>query len=226
MQRHRNGYVLVLLIVSVLCALMATAFGAHADDGIQIIRLHEHSFFIPKSWMGAGVDAERATCGGSVEGTWRKPQAEPIDATEIGLVHPDRTPAILRYWTDPLPSMIRVSTYCDTPTDLSILRPEMKKMLEATASEPADADGFVRIYLSQEKFLYRGYLNKLGHPLIIFSNNMETPFGDHYASDVFIPFERHLMLRYQFSNRKFPENTWWDLYQHTLAFLDYLQKPK
>lgn len=56
----------------------------------------------------------------------------------------------------------------------------------------------------------------------MFSDNVE----DHYPSDVFLTVEHDLNLQYKFSNKEFPENMWWDLYQHTQAFLDYLQKQK
>lgn len=230
MQQHRNAGILLV----VLCVLVATTYRTHAEDDIQLIRLNSYSFFVPKSWMGA-VSAERATNSGSSNGSWSKPQTEPIDATDITLVYPERSSAIRRYWNDPLPSLIHISTYRDTPVDLSILRSETKKWLEVAGSQPADADGFVRVWAGfakpgqqpqSEKLVYKGYLNKVGQPLVIFSNNVATPFADHYPSDVFIPVERDLMLRYSFSNKKFPENSWWALYQQTLAFLDYLRKPK
>jgi hypothetical protein len=228
MQQHRNPSARISLVVSVLCALLASACGVYAEDDIQLIRLHSQSFFIPKSWMGNGVNAERATDGGGTKGSWWKSQTEPIDATDITL-------AIRQYWPDPLPPLIHISSYRDTPTDASRLLPETKKWLEVAASQPADANGFVRVWAGfakpgqqpqSEKFLYKGYLNKVGQPLIIFSDNLETPFADHFPSDVIIPIERDLTLRYLFSNKQFPENTWWNLYQHTLAFVDYLQKPK
>lgn len=227
---HRNANAGILTVVTVLCALIAPTFGAHAEDDIQLITLHSHSFFIPKRWMaGAGVGA------GGTKGPWWKPQAEPIDATELHFINPDRNSALQEQWADPLPSLIAVSSYADMPRDLAFLRPETKEWLEVAASQPADAYGFVRVWAGfskpgqppqSEKFLYKGYLNNVGQPLIVISDNIETPFADHYPSSVFIPIERDLMLRYLFSNKKFPERTWWDLYQHTLAFVDYLQRPK
>jgi hypothetical protein len=231
MQWHRNASV-IAVIVSVLCALIAPTAVAHADGDVQLIRLNGRSFFIPKPWFaGGGISAERATDGGSTKGYWQKPQSEPIDATGFGFIYPDKNSAIARDWTYPLPSLIRISTYRDTPTDAARLLPETKKFLEVAASQAADADGFVRVWpdlakAATEKFLYKGYLNKIGQPLIIFSNNVETPFADHYSSDVFIAIEHDLSLRFSFSNVKFPESTWFGLYQHTIAFVDYLQKSK
>jgi hypothetical protein len=235
MQWRRNASVIVF-IVSVLCALIAPTAVAYADGDVQLIRLNGRSFFIPKPWFaGGGISAERATDGGSTKGYWQKPQSEPIDATGFGFIYPDKNSAIARDWTDPLPSLIRISTYRDTPTDAARLLPETKKFLEVAASQAADADGFVRVSVgfakpeqqpATEKFLYKGYLNKIGQPLIIFSNNVETPFADHYSSDVIIALEHDLSLRFSFSNVKFPESTWFGLYQHTIAFVDYMQKSK
>jgi hypothetical protein len=126
MRWYRNASVGVMLIISVLCALVAHAAGAHAADGIQLIRLRSHSFFVPKSWMAGSVTAERATDGGGSQGRWWKPQSEPIDATDLTFVRPDRVPAILQDWTDPLPSLIHISSYRDTPVDLSRPLPETK----------------------------------------------------------------------------------------------------
>ncbi len=235
MRRHRGSSAGILLVVGVLCTPLASAVAANAEGDIQLIRLNSYSFFVPKTWMAAGgVTAERATNGGGSLGTWRKPQADPIDATDLTFLRPDRNPAILRDWIDPLPSIVHVYSYRDAPLDFSILRPDRKKWLEVAASQAPDANGFVRVWpdvkpeqqTSLETLLYKGYLNKVGQPLVVFSTNVETPFADHYPSDVFIPVERDLALRYSFSNKSFPENAWWELYQHTLEFLDYLQKPK
>jgi hypothetical protein len=235
MPRHGHANARFLLVVSVLCAVIAPAIGAQADDDIQLIRLNSHSFFIPKPWMaGGGVSVERATNGGSTERRW-KPQAEPIDGTDLTLINPGESSAIVRDWTDPLASLIHLSSYRETLVDFAQLGIEAKMWLEIAASQPADADGFVRVWAGfakpsqepfYEKFVYKGYLNKVGQPLIIVSYNTETPFADHFPSDVFIAVEHDLMLRYQFSNKKYPESTWWDLYQHTLAFLSYMQRPK
>jgi hypothetical protein len=242
MQWYRKASVGVLLVVSVLCALVAHAVPAHAANEIQLIRLNNQSFFVPKSWMARHtVIAERATDGGGSKGRWSEPQAEPIDATELTFLGPDQNAAILRDWTDPLPSLILISSYRDEPRDFSGLLPETKKWLDVAASQPPDADGFVRVWPDfakpgeqppDETFVYKGYLNEVGQPLVIFSTNLpllsnfNAPGTHQYPSDAFIAVKRDLRLRYKFSNERFPENTWWDLYQHTLAFLEYLQKPK
>ena len=213
---------------------MAPVVGAKADD-IQLIRLHDQSFFIPKSWMARhNINAVRATDGGGTKGSWSEPQADPIEATDLIFVGPDQNAAIVRDWTDPLPSLIVFLSYRDTPVYRSSIDPETKKWLDIAASQSADTDGFVRVWKGfaepgqqpqSEKFLYKGYLNKLGHPLVVFSDNLKTPF-ENKGSRVDIAVERDLSLIYKFSNKKFPENTWWDLYKNTLAFLTYLQKPK
>lgn len=237
MQRRQNASLSIGLVVSLLCALMASTGRANADSDVQLIRFNNQSFFIPKSWMvrlGA-INAVRATPGGGIEGRWSEPQAEPIDATDLTLMAPDRNAAIVKVWTEPLPSLIHISSYRGTPRDLSGLLPETKKSLDIAASKPADADGFVRVWPEFakpgqqspfERFLYKGYLNQLGQPLIIFSDNLETPLGVRYPSDVYIVVKRDLSLHYMFSNKEFPINAWWNLYKQTRAFLDYLQNPK
>jgi hypothetical protein len=71
-----------------------------------------------------------------------------------------------------------------------------------------------------ERFVYKGYQNGLGDPLVIDSSNTA------YPSTVSISLTQDMNILYRFNNKNFPENAWWNLYQRVLAFIDYLQTPK
>jgi hypothetical protein len=115
MKRFRYPSLSVALIVGFLCAPMASVVEASADGDVQLIRLNEWSFFIPKSWMRrrGAVIADRSTPGGSSKGTWSEPQAELIDATDLIFLAPDQNISVVKDWTDPLPSLIYLASHHD-----------------------------------------------------------------------------------------------------------------
>ena len=99
---------------------------------------------------------------------------------------------------------------------------------------PADGDGFVRVAVGfanpgeqpqSETYLYKGYKNEFGQPLVVVSNNQNLSSDVRLASIVTIDPQPGLALIYYFDNRKFPKEAWWSLYQRVLRFIRLLQAP-
>ena len=208
-----------------LIMMAAQASKVPAAD-IQQINFGPHILYVPKAWMTrAGVTAY-APPNIMVQ----KPQPTAIDATDLSFRPGDNW---LPYGSHDLPDLIRVrygKRYSSSP-----LNQQFKRWLDEAASREPDSDGFVRVAASpanrgqppmREIFLYKGYLNKLGEPLAVEAQNMDSPLGNRWPSTVTIGIHSDIGLQYYFSNRKFSESLWWDLYQHVLALFDYLQTPK
>lgn len=153
--------------------------------------------------------------------------AQPIAATTL-----DFWPGV--YWEPygarDLPKIIEINYGPGSPR-----AQEEKHWLDAAASQEPNSAGFVRVNAGfsnreetpqTETFLYKGYLNKFGEPLIVDSVNIEAPNGGRYLSHVTIRIQQDLTLTYHFNNQQFSENTWWPLYQRVLAFLEFLQTPR
>jgi hypothetical protein len=105
-----------------------------------------------------------------------------------------------------------------------------RRTTDQAALLEADATGFVRIPegftkpgqpLAFESFIYKGYQNELGEPLLVKSSNEPL-----YPSTVTINLRPDVRFMCRFENRKFPRSTWWNLYQRVVAFLGYLQMPR
>jgi hypothetical protein len=227
-RRTRKFAVIALALVRLVLDLTAYAPNVRAADDIQQVKLGPHTFYVPKSWMQGGAITAYAPPQTMVQ----QPQPDAIHATALSIrPREDWKP----YGRRDLPELIRVG-YAEGVVPLPpLLGMQRKQLLDEASSMKADGDGFVRVgvgssepgkQLASETFLYKGYLNNLGEPLVVLSNNTETPFGHHYPSSVTISPQADLGLQYRFDNKEFPENTWWPLYQRVLAFLDYLQTPK
>jgi hypothetical protein len=160
----------------------------------------------------------------------RKPQANPIEAITLGLLPQANWQP---YGQRQLPESIDVDLLrAGVPPPLD---QQTRQWLDQSISREPDSDGFVRVSLASSKpgetptyetFLYKGYLNNLGRPLIIMAENWDYPLGNRAPSNVYITMQSDLSVHYRFDNRKFPKNAWWDLYQRVLAFIDYMQTPK
>lgn len=202
---------------SVLCA---------ADD-IQQIKLGNLTFYVPKAWTRTGI-----IVADTKSKVTTSPWPQTIETKRVGFIpRADWQP----YGSDELPGFIDISYGAGFPSGNVPLDTVTKQWLDIEASRPADSNGFVRVVASAAKegetpryevFVYKGYRNALGQPLIIKAENWDYPLGNRAPSNVTIRAQPHLSLSYRFDDRKFPESTWWPLYQRTLAFLDYLQKPK
>ncbi len=221
-----------LLVAAAVFVLIAVcAGGLRASEDIQQIRLGPHVFYLPKIWMrdklpGAGT----VTVQKSRRNATDTAQSGPIDASKL-----DIWPGV--YWQPygarDLPRVIEI--IYDSSHGRSPLAEREKRRLDQAALREPDADGFVRVKSGfvepgrppqWETFLYKGYTNKIGEPLVVHSNNLEAPRGDRYLSDVNIGTDSDLFLMYHFDNAKFPKSKWWPLYQKVLAFIDFLQARK
>jgi hypothetical protein len=213
----RQGWLVLLLA---LLILTPPALGA---DDIQLFNLGPHAFYVPKAWMGSG-----AFHALGARSDVSRPQPAPIVAMDL-IIFPryERSAQWDRFALRDLPDFIRISYSAGTRL---LISEKHRRAIEQAASMEPDQDGFVRIATGftrpgeppqWERFVYKDYLNVLGEPLVVESDN------DHpFPSVVRITLQSDLRLEYRFDNRKFPREVWWDLYQRVVAFLDYLQVPK
>jgi hypothetical protein len=201
-------------------AITAQAFAAQAADDIQQIKLGSHVFYVPKAWMSGGP-----VMANSSQGSIMEPQPSPVEAANLTF---RPTESWRPYGSNELPALVSL-TYAPM-TGRSILDQRYAKWLDEAVSRSVDNDGFVRVAsalpLAEETFLYKGYLNEFGEPLIVQAHNGNYGLGNRSLSIVIIKARADIVLQYRFDNRKFPENTWWPLYQRVIAFIDDLQKPK
>ena len=216
----------LLVAAAVALTMMAQASSVRAADDIQIINLGPHAFYVPKAWMqGMAVTASLRP-----KGRVRQPQSTAIDAAEL-LFSPgeDWRP----YGRRELPDFIHIiyARRARPPP----LDAQTKQWIADSASLPPDSYGFVRVaagYIKPgerpnwEMFLYKGFLDKFGEPTVVTSDNTELSPGYRAPSIVNVTISVDMSIQYRFSNKNFPESTWWDLHQRTLAFVDYLQTQK
>ena len=231
--RSTRGRNLACLFIAEALALAITVQASVllAADDIQQIKLGPHIFYLPKEWM-QGDRTPRAQGMILAQNPPNPPvkqaQSRPIDATKL-----DIWPGVAwqPYRAADLPKIIEIiyGTMGRSPRVQ-----QQKRWLDEAATREPDRTGFVRVGVSFanpgvpyfETFLYKGYLNKVGEPLIVHSNNVESPNSGHYLSHVTIRIQQDLGLTYHFSNQEFPESSWWALYERVIAFLEFLQTPK
>jgi hypothetical protein len=224
------------IAVAIALYVAAPASSAFADDGAQQINLGTQTFYVPKSWM---LGMRNTPPKGGIVSAYRPPnltidkaQLAPINATEIAIQPGEHWQK--PYDLDELPQFIIINyVQRDRPPSSD---EQTKHWINQANSQKADADGFVRVtpiaFASDhppalEAFLYKGYLNKFGEPLVIHSNNIDAPGGQRYLSSVYgISLQTDMWVRYDFDNSKFPKNTWWDLYQRVLGLINFLQTPR
>jgi hypothetical protein len=213
----------VVVAATMLAVVVTTAL---AVDDIQQIKLGPHILYVPKAWMAAaGVTAFLRP-----QGMIQKPQAATIETDSVAFrPGEDWSPLSSR----DLPDLIRFHygrRYPNSPLDQ-----QLKQWLDAVASLAADEYGFSHVAVGSAKpderptseiLVYKGYLNEFGEPLVVQSDNLEPIPGKRFPSKVLIGIQTDITAEYRFNNKQFPESTWRDLYQHVLAFFDYLQKPK
>jgi hypothetical protein len=210
----------LVFIGGLALATMAQATASFAADNIQQIKLGSHVFYVPKAWMSGGP-----VMANSSQGSIMEPQPSPVEAANLTF-RPSE--GWRPYGSNELPALVSL-TYAPM-TGRSILDQRYAKWLDEAVSRSVDNDGFVRVAsappLAEETFLYKGYLNEFGEPLIVQAHNGDYGLGNRSLSIVVIKARADIVLQYRFDNRKFPENTWWDLYKRVIAFLEYLQTPK
>jgi hypothetical protein len=223
--RFPNSSIRRFVLIAAIADLTATTFALHAAEDVQQTSLGPHTFYVPKAWVHGG-----AVIGIAPSRTVLDAQSAPIEATTLAFrPQNDWKPYGLRE----MPEMVILQYVPRTgPPPLDKQR---KDWLDQAAALDPDGDGFVRVATGftkpgeppqWEAFLYKGYLNKFGEPLVVVSDNMDYPLGNRAPSTVNITWHDDVGMEYRFDNRKFPRNTWWALYQRVLAFLDYLQMPK
>lgn len=111
-----------------------------------------------------------------------KPQKTPIEATTFGLRPQNNWKP---YSLKEMPEWVILRHVARTgPPPLDKQR---KNWLDLAVSLDPDSDGFVQVatgftkpgQLPQwEAFLYKGYLNEFGEPLVVISENMDYPLGN------------------------------------------------
>lgn len=229
MRQLAKTYVRNPILAVAIFALISPTHNTHASDDIQQINLGPYAFYVPKDWM---LDQTTVTASRPPNIRFNKLQSTPFDATELGLQPRSGWPK--PYSSNELPRNI-VFNYVPGQGPLTV-DAKTKEWLAQTKSQEADSDGFVRISLGAptpsnppafEIFIYKGYLDKFGLPLVVELVNTSTPSGERYLS--FVPdaaLQPDMWVRYDFDNTKFPKNTWWRLYQRMLALAEYLQTPK
>jgi len=214
-----------------MCALIALSLSARAQDLAQQIKLGPHTFYVPKAWMhDLLVTASAPYSSSGPAHFWTKPQAGPIEAEELGITIPESGWAP---WPGALPKFIRLRHAA--AVRLPLPDAQTKQLLDLANFRQADIHGFVRVATGftepgqqpqWEDFIRKGYLNEVGDPLLIHSNNMELSFGFRLDSRVQISVKTDLGVQYGFSNTKFPEARWWGLYRRVRSFINYLQEPR
>jgi hypothetical protein len=209
----------------VLASFFLAAQVRAAEDDIQIFNLGPHVavFYVPKSWMQHGSFTAYAPPRTMVD----KPQSAPIDARSLS-IHLQFTPGQLGpFERRDLPDFIEIIS--EVGPDRGLFEMYQHSMDQAAPLQ-ADATGFVRIATGfpkpgerpvWERYLYKGYQNELGEPLLVEASNDTL-----YPSTVTINLRPDVRFMYRFENRKFPRSTWWDLHQRVIAFLGYLQAAK
>jgi hypothetical protein len=227
MSRKASFIAIVSLSVSLAVAPMAAA---RAADDIQQIKLGTYTLYLPKLWMRGMVITAFTRPDGMTYG----PQTAPIETDNLSIRPQDDWKP---YGKRELPELIRLSygpgAGGGTPRGMLDALGVPKPQEVQAAKE--DSDGFVgppidpahpEKHRAMEIFVYQRQPNDMGQRFIVESHNAEYPNGRHSPSSVSIGVYPDLGLRYRFDNTVFPENTWWALYQRTLAFLEYMQKPK
>jgi hypothetical protein len=213
--------------ITAILILLALPVGSIAAEQIQQIVLGPYSFYVPYSWIQNG----RVIAYAPPRTEYQSPQPTAIEGTDLSF----RPAADWQPYGDrDLPSLISVrhSTRVGAKPPLDA---QHEHWLAVAASSKSDENGFARVEpdvsqlargATREIYIYKNYLNEIGEPLVVVSNNFDFPSGGRTPSSVLIDVRDDLGLRYDFDNRKFQEKQWWDLYQRVLAFLDYTQKPK
>jgi hypothetical protein len=224
-QRSRGSRNIVCLVVASALALAVSVHTSElfAADEIQQIKLGPHIFYVPEAWMtGAGVTAFIRP-----QGMVEKPQSTVIEADSLSFRPSDNWQP---YPKHELPDFIHVSympwrQLVQTSGPIKTADRQLQKWMAEAARSTPDQDGFVRVE-AYGVFLYKASLNSLLGPLVVASNNVDLTPGRRLPSTVSFVTNSHIGGQYRFDNTKFPESTWWELYEHVLAFVDYLQKPK
>jgi hypothetical protein len=209
-----------LVLASFFLVVQARA----AEDDIQIFNLGPHAvFYVPKSWMQHGSFTAYAPPRTMVD----KPQSAPIDARSLS-IHLQFTPVQLGpFERRDLPDFIEIIS--GVGPDRGLFEMYQHSMDQAALLQ-ADPTGFVQIATGftkpgerpvSERYLYKGYQNELGEPLLVEASNDTL-----YPSTVTINLRPDVRFMYRFEDRKFPRSTWWDLHQRVVAFLGYLEMSK
>jgi hypothetical protein len=206
------------LALATALSLGLSSFSLQAmGNDTQEIKLGSHVFLVSREWISDGS----VTISPEPE---KGPPSEPNLRSATELSFRPRAGWLGGTGTA-LPTIIRVvAAVWDRPPPNS----QLSKWLDKVASSAADDDGFVRVLAGfarpgeqpqTETFIYKGYRNDLGQPLVVISNNQDLSPGFRLNSIVTIALQPGLVLTYYFDNRKFPKNEWWALYQRVCRFV-------
>lgn len=209
-----------------ITAALALAMTLHASellaaDEIQQLKIGTQILYVPKPWIGFDSVWAGASSGAEI----KIPQPGIVDVAQLTM-RPNFKWRDFNFGGFPKFILIGYSP-APPPQSKNKLSDKDKRMLEDAESQTPDRYGFVRIATgfikpgeppTWERFLYKGYRTKYGEALIVDSSN--TP---GVWSSAGVRARDDMRVQYLFTS---PENTWWDLYQHVIAFLDYLQTPK
>lgn len=203
---------------------LVTTVQAADDIQVQVFRLGPHAFYVPKAWIGRQV-FDVPTDRRSID----SPRPAPIASSELNI-----SPkwARLAQWGPfairELPDLIRI--YFGTGPRIDPELDENRRWLDRANSMEADPSGFVRIATGftkpgqrpqWERFIYKGYVNEFGWPLVVMSVN-----GILDESVVEMKVRSDIIVSYHADRSRFERSKWWDLYRRVLAFLDFLEMPK
>lgn len=202
-------------------AVTVHASALRAADDIQQIKVGTQILYVPKGWIGFGSVWASASSGTAI----KIPQPGIVDVAQL-VMQPNFK------WRDfnfgGFPKFILIGYSPPAPPDSENRRSnEYKRMIEEAEPLTPDRYGFVRIATGPtkpgeppvwERFLYKGYRTKYGEALIVEARNTS---GVWSSAGVRAGYD--MRVQYLFTS---DESTWWDLHQHVMAFLDFLQTPK
>lgn len=203
---------------------------ARSSDANQLVHFGVYNFYIPKSWWAEGgiwlTLRDRSQPSGAR--TWSKPSDEPITADEISIkvTRVDKKPSTMQQaWPHPLPELI-ILEYAPGPHGKSPPEQEVEKLNDSSDLTEVTEDCFTKVRSlgkDDEIFVCKGYRNKIGRQLILDLDSADL-MGNRMPSSVSILIEPDVSLRYRFSNKTYPQNTWAALYRSTIDLIEYLQK--
>jgi hypothetical protein len=216
-----NIFCLVVACSLALAMTVQTSALFGADD-IQQIKLGTHTLYVQKTWMTEG----RVTAY-LPQGMVQKPQPTVIETDSISFLPNENWRP---YSNRELPYYINLidmpwSRPVQTSGPLQTGDIQLQRWMADAARSTPDQDGFVRVE-AYGVFLYKPSLNSPLGPVVVQSTDQHLMPWHNMAAFVHFVTSNGIGVQYRFDNTKFPESTWWDLYQHVLAFIENLQTPK
>jgi hypothetical protein len=230
----RKFAIIMVILIGAVLVLAAQSPNVSAADEVQQIKVGAETLYVPKSWIGFDSVFGAGTAGGS---EIKLPQSGTVEVAQMAM-RPNAQWQSYRPWQSlslgSLPTFIRIGYGVALPALVGKAKEKTadryKQLFKKVETLTPDKYGFVRIATGfanpgeppqWERFLYKGYQDQFGEPLIVDSSNVK---GVH--SVVGLHAQLDLSVTYFFEKEEFPESTWWDLYKRVRVFLDYLQKLK